>query len=168
MSGNTVQTSGFPKLVIIKVNINVEWDFSCDFQFSTAFQMKNVMFSISPDHHKRWSSAPKHRFTTCHSLVVLNKKWQRRHLPMLLWDFCSSRQCAGPFYHHLLAASSLLASWLGITTWWQTCSQQELHLLKECLKKKETQRSLSFQSPLFSHQIVIIIRQTGFVLNVTS
>ena len=160
MSGNTVQTSGFtgfPKLVIINVNVvarfarHVEWDFSCDFQFSTAFQMKNVMFSISPDHHKRWSSAPKHRFTTCHSLVVLNKKWQRRHLPMLLWDFCSSRQCAGPFYHHLLAASSLLASWLGITTWWQTCSQQELHLLKECLKKKRnTTVSFISISPFFS------------------
>ena len=158
MSGNTVQTSGFPKLVIIKVNVNVEWDFSCDFQFSTAFQMKNVMFSISPDHHKRWSSAPKHRFTTCHSLVVLNKKWQRRHLPMLLWDFCSSRQCAGPFYHHLLAASSLLASWLGITTWWQTCSQQELHLLKECLKKKRnTTVSFISISPFFLIKLLSLL-----------
>ena len=158
MSGNTVQTSGFPKLVIIKVNVNVEWDFSCDFQFSTAFQMKNVMFSISPDHHKRWSSAPKHRFTTCHSLVVLNKKWQRRHLPMLLWDFCSSRQCAGPFYHHLLAASSLLASWLGITTWWQTCSQQELHLLKECLKKKKKHNGLfHFNLPFFLIKLLSLL-----------
>ena len=41
-------------------------------------------------------------------------------------------------------------------------------LAQRVLEKKETQRSLSFQSPLFSHQIVIIIRQTGFVLNVTS
>lgn len=124
--------------------------------------MKNVMFS-SPDHHKRWSSAPKLRFTTCNSSIVLNKKWQRRHLPMLLSDFASSRQCgAGPFYHHLLSASSLLASWLGITTWWQTCSQQELHLLKECLKK-ETQRSrllhfnLLIKSPFFFFKLLSLL-----------
>ena len=30
----------------------------------------------------------------------------------------------------IISASSLLASWLSISSWWQTCSQQELHLLK--------------------------------------